>query len=81
MRSKQFIRWCFLFGIAIALSVLSAPYVLPNIQSQASSFRVLSARLKTLDLSAAQGQVGIGVMDLKRGESWFRNSEQRFPIA
>lgn len=80
MRSKQFICWCFLFGIAIALSVLSAPYLLPNIQSQASSPHVLSDRLKTLDLSAAQGQVGIGVMDLKRGESWFRNSDQRFPM-
>ncbi len=88
MPSKQFMRWGFLFSIAIlqgrgfanALSVLAANYLAIDLQSQASSRVSISDRFKTLDLSIAQGWVGIGVMDLKSGESWYRNGDQRFPM-
>jgi beta-lactamase class A len=40
----------------------------------------LRDRLNTLDISAAQGNVGIGVLDLNTGESWFQNRSQRFPM-
>ncbi len=80
MPSKQFIRWGFLFSIAIALSVLVANYPLIDLQSQASSRVSMSERFKTLDLSAAQGRVGIGAIDLQSGESWFRNGDRRFPM-
>ncbi|NMG05987.1 class A beta-lactamase [Brasilonema sp. UFV-L1] len=41
---------------------------------------VFQERLKTLDVSAAQGKVGIGVLDLNSGQSWFLNGKQRFPM-
>jgi beta-lactamase class A len=41
---------------------------------------LLQQRLSTLDISAARGSVGIGVLDLNTGESWFRNGKQRFPM-
>lgn len=37
-------------------------------------------RLQNLDISAAQGRVGIGVLDLNNGQSWFLNGKQRFPM-
>jgi len=37
-------------------------------------------RLNTVDISAAQGNVGIGVLDLNTGESWFHNGNQLFPM-
>lgn len=40
----------------------------------------LQERLNNLDLSSAQGNVGIGVLDLDTGERWFRNGNQRFPM-
>lgn len=40
----------------------------------------LQERLNNLDLSRAQGNVGIGVLDLDTGERWFRNGKQRFPM-
>ena len=40
----------------------------------------LQERLNNLDLSSAQGNVGIGVLDLDTGERWFRNGKQRFPM-
>ena len=40
----------------------------------------LQERLNNLDLSSAQGDVGIGVLDLDTGERWFRNGKQRFPM-
>ena len=40
----------------------------------------LQERLNNLDVSSAQGNVGIGVLDLDTGESWFRNGKQRFPM-
>lgn len=40
----------------------------------------LQERLDNLDLSSAQGDVGIGVLDLDTGESWFRNGKQWFPM-
>lgn len=48
------------------------------------SARSLTDRLKALNLATlqttVQGQVGIGVRDLKTGESWFYNGKQRFPL-
>ncbi len=41
---------------------------------------LLQQQLNTLDVSAAQGHVGIGVLDLNTGEAWFRNGKQRFPM-
>lgn len=41
---------------------------------------LLQERLNKLDISAAQGMVGIGVLDLNTGEQWFRNGKQRFPM-
>ena len=40
----------------------------------------LQEQLNNLDLSIAQGNVGIGVLDLDTGERWFRNGNQRFPM-
>lgn len=40
----------------------------------------LRARLNTVDISAAQGNVGIAVLDLNTGKSWFHNSNQPFPM-
>lgn len=40
----------------------------------------LMQRLNKLDISAAQGRVGIGVLDLNTGEQWFHNGKQRFPM-
>ena len=37
-------------------------------------------QLNQLDVSVVQGNVGIGVLDLDTGESWFRNGKQRFPM-
>jgi beta-lactamase class A len=40
----------------------------------------LQEQLNNLDLSSAQGNVGIGVLNLDTGERWFRNGNQRFPM-
>ena len=45
-----------------------------------SNTRLFQERLKNLDISAAQGKVGIGVLDLNSGQSWFLNGKQRFPM-
>ncbi len=45
-----------------------------------SNTRLFQERLKNLDVSAAQGKVGIGVLDLNSGQSWFLNGKQRFPM-
>ncbi len=42
---------------------------------------LLESQLNKLDTSAAQANVGIGVLDLNTGESWFQNGLQKFPIA
>lgn len=42
---------------------------------------LLQEQLNNLDIiSAAQGNVGIGVLDLNSGKSWFLNGKQRFPM-
>ncbi len=41
---------------------------------------LLQDRLNNLDLNAAQGNVGIGVLDLNSGKSWFLKGKQRFPM-
>jgi len=45
-----------------------------------SNTPLFQERLKNLDVSAAQGKVGIGVLDLNSGQSWFLNRKQRFPM-
>ena len=45
-----------------------------------SNTRLFQERLKNLDVSAAQGKVGIGVLDLNSRQSWFLNGKQRFPM-
>lgn len=45
-----------------------------------SNTLLFQERLKNLDVSAAQGKVGIGVLDLNSGQSWFLNGKQRFPM-
>lgn len=42
--------------------------------------RLLQEELNKLDVSAAQGNVGIGVLNLDTGERWFRNGKQQFPM-
>ncbi len=49
-------------------------------QSVVASNAKLKGQLDNLNTSAAQAHVGIGVLDLNTGESWFRNGEQRFPM-
>jgi beta-lactamase class A len=61
-----------------------------NVQRIAAPSRTASLRgkrseahwawLTTVDISAAQGNVGIGVLDLNTGESWFHNGTQQFPM-
>jgi len=45
-----------------------------------SNTTLFEGQLDKLNTSAAQGNVGIGILDLKTGESWFRNGLQRFPM-
>jgi beta-lactamase class A len=81
MSSVKLIRWCILLSTTATLIIFSVTHFLPNHPSQASPPIVsLSDRLDTLNLSAAQGQVGIGVMDLKTGKRWFHKGDQRFPM-
>jgi beta-lactamase class A len=40
----------------------------------------LSKKLAQVNVSSVQAEVGIGVLDLSSGESWFLNGEQRFPM-
>lgn len=40
----------------------------------------LKKKLEHVDVSSVQAEVGIGVLDLSSGESWFLNGEQRFPM-
>lgn len=47
---------------------------------EVSANTTLLQRLNNLDITAAQGNVGIGVLDLKTGKSWFHNGKQRFPM-
>lgn len=81
MFSLKSIRWCFLLSMIVGLIVLSHTHLSSANQSQSSPSIVSSFdRLNNVDLSAAQGQVGIGVMDLNTGESWFHNGDQRLPM-
>ncbi|NJM71413.1 MAG: class A beta-lactamase [Scytonema sp. RU_4_4] len=54
--------------------------VSPEFTIAQSKTTLLQERLKNLDVSAAQGKVGIGVLDLNSGQSWFLNGKQRFPM-
>ncbi len=49
------------------------------IAAQANTTR-LQEQLNNLDLSSAQGNIGIGVLDLDTGERWFHNGKQQFPM-
>jgi beta-lactamase class A len=67
--------------MTVVLIVLSHAHLSSVNQSQASPPIVsLLDRLNDVDLSAAQGQVGIGVMDLNTGKSWFHNGDRRLPM-
>lgn len=78
MFSLKLIRWCFLFSVMVALITLSHIHLSSADRSQSSPAIVSSFdRLNHLDLSAAQGQVGVGVMDLNTGKSWFHNGDSR----
>ncbi|NMG19829.1 class A beta-lactamase [Brasilonema bromeliae] len=54
--------------------------VSPELAIAQSNTTLFQERLKNLDISAAQGRVGIGVLDLNNGQSWFLNGKQRFPM-
>jgi beta-lactamase class A len=47
----------------------------PNLKSKTT----LQVALNNLNISANQ-EIGIGVLDLNTGESWFRNRKQQFPM-
>jgi beta-lactamase class A len=49
----------------------------PTTPSNGDSF---TARFNALDVSAVQGNVGIGVLDINNGKSWFYNGNERFPM-
>ena len=83
------------FGVVILLKpmLLSVKAQEPSLSPLASNVTELSLqqptqlnksslqeRLNNLDISAAQGRVGIGVLNLNTGESWYRNGKQRFPM-
>ena len=40
----------------------------------------LKKKLDHVEVSSVQAEVGIGVVDLSSGESWFLHGEQRFPM-
>ncbi|MGH8001522.1 MAG: class A beta-lactamase [Brasilonema sp.] len=61
----------------LADGTMKVSAVVTGAQSNTSLFQ---ERLKNLDISAAQGKVGIGVLDLNSGQSWFLNGKQRFPM-
>lgn len=58
---------------------LAAPSRMASLRGKRSHAR-RAYRLNTLDIWAAQGNVGIGVLDLNTGESWFHNGNQPFPM-
>jgi beta-lactamase class A len=68
----------FVFSLAVILLVsVSLPLLA---RESFTTARMNAALLDSVDVSRAQGNVGIGVLDLKTGKSWFRNGKQRFPM-
>jgi beta-lactamase class A len=64
------------FGVTAALA---AGLVLVNAQA-GSQAQMLQEQLSAVDVSLAQADVSIGVLDLDTGERWFLNGNQRFPM-
>lgn len=76
--------------LAIALTTATAIAIdcqafnsVSTVAAQSSPTHALSklqTALKSVDLSTAQGRVGIGVLDLTTKEQWFHNGSQPFPM-
>jgi beta-lactamase class A len=81
----SFHNW-FLFGVGLLPTFIYSftPFIAASTEDAQSvaleSRSLLRDRLNTLDISTAQGNVGIGVLNLNSGESWFHNGKQRFPM-
>ncbi|SRR5579883_138409 len=68
-------RFWLSFGVVTLLTFVW----LPITQAQTNT-TLLQKRLNDLDISAVHGKVGIGVLNLNNGKSWFLNGKQRFPM-
>ena len=68
------------FGVVVLFTLTSLPIELRVLVATAQSNTASLQGLDNLDISAAQGRVGIGVWDLNSGRSWFLNGKQRFPM-
>lgn len=42
--------------------------------------QTLADRMKAVPVDALQGRVGVGVLDLQTGESWYRQGQRAFPM-
>nr|AIA13229.1 ClassA_beta_lactamase [uncultured bacterium] len=87
--SRESVAICLQQRFAIAASTHTMDSVKSEADGRLGKAQVVAAqpnttrlqeRLNNLDLSSAQGDVGIGVLDLDTGERWFRNGKQRFPM-
>ncbi|MDF5715745.1 MAG: class A beta-lactamase [Rhizonema sp. NSF051] len=72
-------RFWLSLGLVIVITFMSFP-VTAQEPSVTPNRAILQNRLKHIDISAVRGKVGIGVLDLNTGESWFLNGKQRFPM-
>ncbi|KYC36441.1 serine hydrolase [Scytonema hofmannii PCC 7110] len=70
------------FLLSLLAVVLLGSVLLPlqARESFVTTAQINTTLLNSVDVSAAQGNVGIGVLDLSTGKSWFRNGKQRFPM-
>ncbi len=84
-----------LIAVPLALAISTITITTPNwkqvnttasfstqvlaVSSNLTSKNNLQVALDNLNISANPG-IGIGVLDLKTGESWFRNRQQKFPM-
>jgi beta-lactamase class A len=78
MFSRFVNRFWFLFTVVILFTFT----LLPSHEFTRAAFNttLLQERLNNVGISAAQGNVGIGILDLNNGKSWFYNGKQRFPM-
>ena len=72
-------RFWLSLGLVILIAFISFP-VTAQEPSVTPNTAILQNRLKDIDISAVRGKVGIGVLDLNTGESWYLNGKQRFPM-
>lgn len=69
------------FWLSFVVVILLTSMLLPlKAQNPLTTAQVNTTLLNNIDVSTAQGQVGIGVLDLNSGKSWFQNGKQRFPM-